>query len=316
VDLNIFSFSSLLLHIQTTGATSYIPSTTVVVAEVYKFLLTLLIVYYRDFEDRLESERINLIINLIATSARASVPAFLYAIQNNLVFIALANLDAATFQVMYQSKIITTAVFSVLILGRKLSVTESISLLFLFQGVILVQSPACPSSEALTSDILVQEEKNVFLGFLVVCAISCTSGFAGVYMEKIMKSGSGSPFARNVQLAFWGLIFSIVMMFYNDYHAIVQKGFFHGYNWAVWGIINISALGGILVAMVVAYTDNIAKGFATSVSIVLSSIISICFFQFSVTRTFFIGASVVILSVLLYTDPDKRWAAQKSQTKV
>ena len=288
-----------------------------VVAEVYKFVLTLLIVYYRDFEDRFESERISLITNLLATSSRASIPAFLYAIQNNLVFIALANLDAATFQVMYQTKIITTAVFSVLLLGRKLSVTETISLLFLFQGVILVQSPTCASgASGVASAVLQETEKNVFLGFMVVCAISCTSGFAGVFMERIMKSGSGSPFARNVQLALWGLIFSVVTMLYNDYHLIAEKGFFHGYSWAVWGIINISALGGILVAMVVAYTDNIAKGFATSLSIVLSSLISIYFFSFALTRTFFIGASIVILSVILYTDPDKRLAAQKVQARV
>ena len=151
---------------------------------------------------------------------------------------------------------------------------------------------------------------------MVVCAISVTSGFAGVLMEKIMKSGSGSPFARNVQLALWGLIFSVIMMIYNDYSVIMEKGFFHGYNWVVWAIINISALGGILVALVVVYTDNIAKGFATSCSIVLSSIISIYFFDFSLTRTFFIGACVVILSVILYTDPDKRWAAQKAEERV
>ena len=289
-----------------------------VVAEIYKFVLTLLVVYYRDFEGLPDSERVSRITALVASSSRASVPAFLYAIQNNLVFIALANLEAATFQIMYQTKIITTAFFSVLLLGRKLTVTETISLLFLFQGVILVQSPPCPSSSSAeaASKSLHQPEMNLFLGFLVVCAISGTSGFAGVFMEKIMKSGSGSPFARNVQLALWGLIFSVIMMLYNDYALIMEKGFFHGYNWVVWAIINISALGGILVALVVSYTDNIAKGFATSCSIVLSSLISIYFFHFSLTRSFFIGACVVILSVILYTDPEKRWAAQRLPVKV
>jgi len=301
---------------KTVGATSYIASTTVVVAELYKFLITLAFVLFVDYKDTPSSERFAIVQRLIMTSSKASIPAILYALQNNLVFIALANLEAASFQVMYQTKIITTAIFSVLILGRKMSITEIISLLLLFQGVVLVQLPPCPEVDQ--EKILAQEEagKNTFLGFMVVCAISCTSGFAGVYLEKILKSGSGSAYARNLQLAFWGFIFSVVMMLYYDGDEIAEKGFWHGYNWIVWVIINISSWGGILIALVVVYTDNIAKGFATSLSIVLSSIISVSFFGFEMMSTFIIGAAIVILSVILYSDPDKKMAAQKQATKI
>jgi len=246
----------LIRYTQTVGSTSYIPSTTVVMAELYKLLLTFLIVFFSDFEGK--KNRMGLIFDLLLKSPKAAIPAILYAFQNNLVFIALANLDAATFQVMYQSKIITTAVFSVIILGRKLSLREIISLLLLFQGVILVQTRPCidPDSELIVKN----SQRNIVLGFVVVMAISCTSGFSGVFFEKILKSGTGSPFARNLQLAFWGLIFSIVMMFYNDSRQIFQLGFFHGYNYVVWTIINISALGGILIALVIVYSDNITKG--------------------------------------------------------
>ena len=47
------------------------------------------------------------------------VPGALYLAQNNILFIALSHLDAATFQITYQLKILTTAVFSVLMLGRR-----------------------------------------------------------------------------------------------------------------------------------------------------------------------------------------------------
>ena len=63
----------------------------------------------------------------------------LYTVQKNLLYLAISNLDAAVFQVTYQSKILTTAVFSVLILKRKLSCQKIIGLLILTLGVALVQ---------------------------------------------------------------------------------------------------------------------------------------------------------------------------------
>ena len=67
------------------------------------------------------------------------IPSGLYTLQNNLLFIALSNLDAATYQVTYQLKILTTALFSVLMLGKKLDSIKWISLVILMLGVSFVQ---------------------------------------------------------------------------------------------------------------------------------------------------------------------------------
>lgn len=224
---------------------------------------------------------------------------------------------------MYQTKIITTAVFSVLMIGRRLSIVQWISLVLLFMGVILVQTP--PSANVSAVD-----QANTWLGFLVVCAISTTSGFAGVYFERILKrypfslffgrriacshrhlsTSSMSVFARNLQLAFWTLIFSVIGMVFNNSGEIAELGFFYGYTMVVWAVIFVSAFGGLLIAVVVKFTDNIAKGFATSISIVLSCVISALWFDFQITTVFSIGATIVVASVLLYSEPDKILAAQ------
>ena len=49
---------------------------------------------------------------------KMAVPACLYVVQNNLNYIAVSNLDGPTFQLLYQLKILTTALFSVFMLKR------------------------------------------------------------------------------------------------------------------------------------------------------------------------------------------------------
>jgi UDP-galactose transporter len=68
--------------------------------------------------------------------ALLAVPAGLYTLQNNLLFVALQNLDGTTYQVTYQLKIFMAAVFSVVLLGKKLTTLKWIALFILMGGVL------------------------------------------------------------------------------------------------------------------------------------------------------------------------------------
>ena len=67
------------------------------------------------------------------------LPALLYTIQNNCLFIGLANLEAAIAQVTYQLKIFFTALFSIWLLGKRLHCHQWIALALLAAGVLCVQ---------------------------------------------------------------------------------------------------------------------------------------------------------------------------------
>ena len=82
-----------------------------------------------------------------------------------------------------------------------------------------------------------------------------------------------------------------------------EKGFWHGYNSVVWAVVLLQAGGGLLVAMVVKYADNILKGFATSLAIVLTCVISVFLFDFSLTARFAAGAALVLYSTYMYSNP-------------
>jgi len=59
--------------------------------------------------------------------------------------------------------------------------------------------------------------------------------------------------------------------------------------------------------MVIKYADNILKGFATSLSIILSSFLSVFLFDYEITLMFTFGGALVIGAVYLYSLPAKKW---------
>ena len=83
------------------GGKLYLTSTAVVIAELLKFTISLLMVLYNlDWDVKKTCELLHLeLIVKIKDTAKLAVPAILYTIQNNLLYIALSHLDAVTFQV-------------------------------------------------------------------------------------------------------------------------------------------------------------------------------------------------------------------------
>lgn len=244
------------------------------------------------------------IFNNFGESLKVLVPASLYALQNNLAFYALNNLDPATYQVAYQFKIITTAFFSVLVVHKRIRRRQWLALFLLFVGVSLVQLPArdeVPSSSM--NDSSLESGKNKLLGLLAVVACCMSSGFSGVYFERLIKFNPHQPlWIRNFQLAMFCLLISTVAMLYQDYSNIMTDGLLQGYSTLTWTVVFLQAFGGLIVAAVVKHADNVLKGFATSISIILSTLLSFVLFEnFNPATNFYYGATIVIMSTIMYS---------------
>ena len=224
------------------------------------------------------------------------VPSAVYLIQNNLLYVAASNLDVATYQITYQLKILTTAMFAVTMLNKKLISTQWISLLILIAGVAMVQLSDVKESKSSAN----VAEQSKMLGFTAALSACCLSGFAGVYFEKILKGSDVSVWMRNVQLALLSVPMGLVTSYVSDGAKISEHGFFHGYDNFVWFTVAQNALGGLLVAVVVKYADNILKGFACSLAIIITCVASIFIFDFSLSLQFSVGAACVIGSIFLY----------------
>ena len=200
-------------------------------------------------------------------------------------------------QVTYQLKILTTAVFSVIMLRKVLTKVQWFSLVLLLIGVACVQ---LQPHDAKTSEKVATEQKPL-VGLVAVITSCLMSGFAGVYFEKLLKGTKQSIWLRNAQLGFIGMFSGYIAIHVNDGEALAKKGFFNGYDWVVWIVILLQSFGGLMVAVVVKYADNILKGFATSAAIIISCIASMYFFDFALSWQFTIGATLVMTSVYLYS---------------
>ncbi len=191
----------------------------------------------------------------------------------------------------------TTALFSVLLLSKKLSGAQWGSLVILFVGVAFVQVQGGGTSKVNTTD------QNQVVGLIAVIVSCLSSGFAGVYFEMMLKGSNVSVWMRNVQLGMFGSITAILGVLLKDYDTIQKNGYFVGYSPLVWIVISQQAFGGLIVALVVRYADNILKGFATSLSIILSCIAAVFLFDYFITTFFAIGAVFVMVAIYLYGKP-------------
>ncbi|XP_068780300.1 UDP-galactose translocator isoform X2 [Struthio camelus] len=232
---------------------------------------------------------------------RLAVPSLIYTLQNNLQYVAISNLPAATFQVTYQLKILTTALFSVLLLGTSLSRLQWLSLALLFAGVALVQAEQARAAPA--PGDAGGPPQSYATGLAAVAASCLSSGFAGVYFERLLKRAGGCIWVRNAQLGAVGALVGLAAMWAAEGRAVAGLGFFHGYSPAVWAVVLNQAAGGLLVALVVRYADNILKGFATALSIVASTAASAHLFGFRPRAPFLAGTAMVVAAVYLYSRP-------------
>ncbi|XP_028653361.2 CMP-sialic acid transporter [Erpetoichthys calabaricus] len=291
------TYTVALRYTRTVSTEMYFSTTAVCITEVIKLFLSVIILAKETSSlGRLVASLRENVCGNPKELLKLSIPSVVYAVQNNMAFLALSNLDAAVYQVTYQLKIPCTALCTVLMLNRSLSKLQWFSVFMLCGGVTLVQWKPAETSN-------VQIEQNPFLGFVYIAVAVLCSGFAGVYFEKVLKSSDTSLWVRNIQMYLSGIIVTLAGVYASDGTRVIEKGFLYGYTPWVWFVIFLASVGGLYTSVVVKYTDNIMKGFSAAAAIVLSTAASVILFGLQITSTFASGALLVCVSIYIYGLP-------------
>lgn len=224
---------------------------------------------------------------------------------------------------LYNGKTLVVAVFSVFLLRKALNRAKWLALGMMSAGLAVVQLGA--GQEKSQASMGNDADQSVPLGLIVVFLGCLCSGFAGVYFEMMMKpqpnpDGSlpktPSMWVRNMELAFFSLVIGAFQITASGVGSGSTSSIFNGFTPKVWYMMVNNALGGLLVAIVIKYADNILKGFACALATIVATFASVPLFGYQIGALFVCGVLVVLYSVLLYggsvkvpgsTEGDEYW---------
>ena len=219
-----------------------------------------------------------------ANSLKLLLPAALYILQNNLVIYCLSHLDAPTYQVLAQLKLLTTAGFSALFLRKRLHRVQKIALVLLVAGVSVFY--ACGDTHVETAGGE-QSLSSTMRGVAGAVGVAISSGFAGVYLEYVMKRTRETPVSPhiiNLYMSLYGVVSAAATVYAKDGSVVTERGLLSGYNGVVALMILSSAAGGVLTSIVISILDNIYKNFAVAVAVYISAFVSVVFFGIALVR--------------------------------
>uniref|UniRef100_A0A1I7UXH1 Nucleotide-sugar transporter family protein n=1 Tax=Caenorhabditis tropicalis TaxID=1561998 RepID=A0A1I7UXH1_9PELO len=182
--------------------THFLPTTSVFMMEVLKLIFCLCITLFKTGSMKSTCHELHKTIwkNRLET-IKVAVPAVVYAIQNNLYYIALANIDPTTYSVTLQLRILTTAALSVCLLNKKLSWYQWGAQVMALLGVVIVQLDKTNTHK--------EANGHFWIGVSAVIGMCWTSAFAG----RMFEGWSKMVWLVTILNSVGGLCISLVMKY-------------------------------------------------------------------------------------------------------
>ena len=154
-----------------------------------------------------------------------------------------------------------------IILRKWLRCNQWVALCVLVVGVVVAQSSQGGGSSL--------NKGSITIGVAAALGVSMCSGFASVYLEKILKGDKTSIWVRNVQLCLFSIPLQFLAIYQRDWEKVQANGWLFGFCWSTWAVVCMFAFGGLLVAVVIRFADNNLKNLAMALAMVPYVIVDI-----------------------------------------
>nr|XP_043626498.1 CMP-sialic acid transporter 1 [Erigeron canadensis]XP_043626499.1 CMP-sialic acid transporter 1 [Erigeron canadensis]XP_043626500.1 CMP-sialic acid transporter 1 [Erigeron canadensis] len=283
------------------GGYNYDYATIPFLAELFKLIVSGIFLW-REFNNQSSPHHPPRITTEWKTVRLYPIPSIIYLFHNNIQFATLTYVDASTYQIMGNLKIVTTALLFRLFLKRKLSTLQWMAIVLLAVGTTTSQVKGCgaASCDSLFSSPI--------QGYMLGILSACLSALAGVYTEFLMKKNNDTLYWQNVQLYTFGAIFNMGRLFLDDFRGGFENGpwwnrLFNGYTVTTWLVVLNLGSTGLLVSWLMKYADNIVKVYSTSMAMLLTMVLSVFLFTFKPTLQLVLGIIICIMSLHMYFAP-------------
>lgn len=263
-----------------------------------------------------KTERLPQYFSRVVYSSVEIVPVcVLYLVANLVSYPALSRIPASVFACISQLKILTTAVFSVFVLGTKISVRRWRSLLLLVLSVSTVTWESSSNSLSDQHDMIL--DVNYLIGSSLCFFQTVLTGLACVILEAKLKKASPSHadsndgkqlaiWERNIQLSLWSITIYLPLAL-----SETKGNLLAGWSPIVAMIAVLHAVGGVLVALSIAYTSSMEKTIAVCVGLVLTCLLGGVIGDLPPSMVSVSAAFIVGITVLVYKDAVDLEALQK-----
>lgn len=219
----------------------------------------------------------------------AAVPGVAYQLLNNLNFVTLYYVDAPTFQILGNLKIVATGLAGVCLLNRHLTRAKWLALLLLTLGAATSQ---------LKCDLQLSGR---FFGYLSAIACVFLSATMGVFTEMYMKGNRASIHFQNLQLYAFGVAANALALLWRDeIGPRADTPLLHGFNF--WAGVTVVTNGscGLAVAFLLRYADSIAKTYASALAIPCTSIASYLVLGSPIGISNVLGSAIMVISLAYF----------------
>ena len=242
------------------GARPYSGAVAVLCVECLKFVLCSTLVHFKGKSAALKQG----ILNALRTP-EMSVPSLLYVVQNNVLIGAARYLSQTAFIVGSQGKVISSAIFSYIILKKQFRREQLVALGMLACGISIIQLENADGSNS--------TKQTELLGVLMMLIANLTSGYAGVFLERLFKTQDGSIWLKNLQLSLFSIPIAICSIFFErnccQDTTSARPTLLQGFDSVVIAVIGLNSIGGLITALVMRFASAVLKCFAVSFSICL-----------------------------------------------
>lgn len=232
----------------------------------------------------------------------AGVPSLTYLAQNIFIQIAYQNIDGIVFNILNQSKMPFTALFSYLIMGRKQSPMQCLALFSVTVAGILIASNAPRTGD--TGGVN-NGHSNWGLGITCVLSASALSGLGSGLTEWILQGQKRSSYLFSAEMAILGcftIICSLVFNISADGQVWREEGLFTRWTWFTFIPVVTQGLGGIIVGLITKVAGGVKKGFAVIVGLIFTCLVKGLVYGQPLSLHVMLAVPLVAASIFLHAN--------------